>query len=101
VLSPVNGAIYGFPAHADAVLKIQPETGEVTTIGDCHLEGFQYKWLGGAIDPVSQCIYCIPSNANCVLKIDPRTDTVSMFGELSSLKNKWQVTDGNPVSCCT
>ena len=28
-----DGAIYGIPAHADSVLKIQPETGEVKTIG--------------------------------------------------------------------
>jgi hypothetical protein len=41
VISKVNGAIYGFPAHADAVLKIQPETGEVSTIGDCRIEGFR------------------------------------------------------------
>jgi hypothetical protein len=120
VISRVNGAIYGFPAHADSVLKIQPETGEVSTIGDCRLEGFRcgclrfghggrlhggtllnttppcpdrcrYKWLGGIIDPVSQCIYCIPSNADCVLKIDPHTDTVTTFGQLSRRKNKWQV----------
>jgi hypothetical protein len=41
VISKVNGAIYGFPAHSDAVLKIQPETGEVSTIGDCRIEGFR------------------------------------------------------------
>jgi len=29
----LDGAIYGIPAHADSVLKIQPETGEVKTIG--------------------------------------------------------------------
>ena len=28
-----NGAIYGIPSHGERVLKIQPETGEVTTIG--------------------------------------------------------------------
>lgn len=29
----VDGAIYGIPAHADSVLKIQPKTGEVKSIG--------------------------------------------------------------------
>ena len=29
----LDGAIYGIPAHAESVLKIQPETGEVKTIG--------------------------------------------------------------------
>jgi hypothetical protein len=82
VLSSINGAIYGFPAHADAVLKIQPETGEVTTIGDCHLEGFQYKWCEGSLGNTGghpSELYCIAQSASTVkLIVVPRPTLISL-----------------------
>eukprot|EP00959_Pyramimonas_sp_CCMP1952_P266759 5577077-Pyramimonas_sp.AAC.2 len=82
-----DGNIYGFPAHAEAVLKISPATGEVTQIGG-PFKG-RYKWLGGAVGDDGN-IYCMPSDANSVLRICPGTGECSVFGEVSAMKNKWQ-----------
>ena len=38
----VDGAIYGIPAHAERVLKIVPETGEVTLIGGRRCAAFGF-----------------------------------------------------------
>ena len=42
----VDGAIYGIPAHADSVLKIQPKTGEVKTVGSLrrHMADDRVGW---------------------------------------------------------
>ena len=80
-----DGNIYGFPAHAESVLKISPGTGEVTQIGG-PFEG-RYKWLGGAIGNDGN-IYCMPSDATSVLKINPQTGECTTIGQVLSMRGK-------------
>jgi hypothetical protein len=59
----IDGAIYGVPSNADAVLKIIPSTGECKVIGG-PFRG-HWKWHGGVIAPDGN-IYGIPCNAEQV-----------------------------------
>eukprot|EP00945_MAST-04E_sp_MAST-4E-sp1_P008010 g8010.t1 len=68
---PSNGGKYG-------VLKILPDTHEVSTIGGPY-EG-DWLWHGGVLSEVDGNVYAIPCNATGVLKIDPRTDKVTVIG---------------------
>jgi len=92
VLAP-DGCIYGFPSHAERVLKIDCATGKTSLIG--HSLGDQgYKFGGGCVGGDGN-IYAFPSDFRAVLKIDVKTETVSLLGEnepsmLGQLKNKWQ-----------
>jgi hypothetical protein len=94
-----DGCIYGIPLHAETVLKIDPTTDEVTTMGGPFKSevdgdgehcsgGSTFKWHGGVV-ATDGCIYGIPANAESVLKIDCRTGTVSTFGGPLPGKNKW------------
>ena len=67
----------GIPCHADSVLKIVPETGEVTTIGG-PFPG-DWKWHG-AVLASDGCIYGIPQFSEHVLKIDVAKQTCSLIG---------------------
>uniref|UniRef100_A0A7S4Q9U4 DUF6923 domain-containing protein n=1 Tax=Alexandrium monilatum TaxID=311494 RepID=A0A7S4Q9U4_9DINO len=89
-----DGAIYGIPGSAKTVLKIVPETGQVTTIGDLRgphvrssLPGNRFKWLRG-IRAGDGAIYGIPSNAEAVLKIVPSTQEVTTIG--GPFKGQWK-----------
>ena len=62
-----DGCVYGVPGHARTVLKIDPRTDDVCTIGGPLLG--KYKWLRGNLHPDGS-IYCIPCHAETVLKID-------------------------------
>ena len=64
------------PGHAKKVLKVNPETGEVSFIGS-GLHG-RFKWLRG--ETCGDKIYCIPSNADQTLKIDIKTQTCELIG---------------------
>jgi hypothetical protein len=66
-MSPPQGVIYAIPLHADGILKIVPETGEVTEVG-C-IKG-KDKWEGGVVAD-DGAMYCLPLRAKNVLKIDP------------------------------
>ena len=50
-----DGCIYGIPAHADTVLKIDPHRGELVQIPfeyTCHHRNDRkYKYLGGVLGP--------------------------------------------------
>jgi hypothetical protein len=81
-----DGNIYGVPSNADSVLKIDPRTDEVTTIGG-PLKG-QWKWHGGVLANDGN-IYGIPCNAETVLKINPTTGEVTTFGGPFKGQNKW------------
>jgi len=99
VLSPINGAIYAFPSHANTVLKIDTtKNGEWTKLpiglafhDDDHIAAelteehsnmlnSKYKWLGGAIGE-DGAIYGMPSDCSCILRINPHTDECYTFGE--------------------
>jgi hypothetical protein len=87
VKSSKTGAIYGFPSHAERVLKIIPATGEVREIGSARLLG-KYKW-GGGCNSADGAIFGVPSDTDTVLRICPETDEVKTIGRVSNEKNKW------------
>ena len=71
---PIDQCIYGFPSHADKILRIECRTGKITQIGGNFPEDMnngRYKWGGGAVDREGR-VYAIPSDCQCVLRIDPR-----------------------------
>jgi LPXTG-motif cell wall-anchored protein len=88
VLAP-DGCIYGFPSHADRVLKINCMTGEVKQIGP-RFKG-RYKWGGGAVG-LDGNVYGMPSDTDSVLRIRCATEEVDTIGDglLPDIKNKWQ-----------
>eukprot|EP00164_Ancoracysta_twista_P008236 GFYU01011840.1.p1 GENE.GFYU01011840.1~~GFYU01011840.1.p1 ORF type:complete len:387 (-),score=76.85 GFYU01011840.1:40-1200(-) len=73
-----DGCVYGIPNCAKSVVKINPATSEVTTIGDLPSGG--QKWHGGVTHP-DGCVYGVPSHHEHVLRIDPRTGDVTTFGD--------------------
>ena len=83
------------PSHAESVLKIVPQTGEVKTIGGpfpdaaCSFRGRKFKY-GGAVVAPNGNIYGLASDADFVLKIEPGTETCSLVGPRFPGKNKWQ-----------
>jgi len=87
-----EGIVYGLPCHADSVLRIDTNTGDITTFGSESFDteiGRLWKYHGGSISPHDGCIYCIPQSAERVLKIDPRSDTVSLVGPSFPGRHKW------------
>ena len=70
VRMPQTGIIIGIPCHADAVLRIDPQTDSVSTLdwdtSDplAPAPGTPWKWHGGQISPVDGCLYCIPQRAD-------------------------------------
>eukprot|EP00961_Rhodomonas_salina_P012481 168184-Rhodomonas_salina.1 len=66
--------VIGVPCNANCVLKIDYETGKVTTFGDTKLISRELsKWYGGILGE-DDCVYCMPQQADCVLKICPNTE---------------------------
>lgn len=91
-----DGAIYGFPAHGEQVLKVVAETGEVRLLG-AGLKG-RYKWGGGAVG-VDGNVWGVPSDAERVLRVDVATEEVTLLPaleEFSAWKNKWQGAVAHP-----
>ena len=66
----------GIPNCANAVLKIDPSTDSVTTIGQVPAGG--WKWHGGLVGADGN-IYGFPSHCNTVLKIEIATGVVSQL----------------------
>merc|ERR1719229_1361759 len=65
-----DGAIYAIPCDADAVLRIEPSTGQVTTLGGGLLGSGKDKWEGG-VEGLDGAMYCLPQQSQVVLRIDP------------------------------
>ncbi|KAJ1619012.1 hypothetical protein T492DRAFT_1089069 [Pavlovales sp. CCMP2436] len=64
-----DGCIYGIPLKAESILRVVPETGEVSCIQPCGpLRGFN-KWEGGV--EANGHLYCMPLKATQVLRIEP------------------------------
>eukprot|EP00658_Telonema_sp_P-2_P027285 TRINITY_DN2109_c0_g1_i3.p1 TRINITY_DN2109_c0_g1~~TRINITY_DN2109_c0_g1_i3.p1 ORF type:complete len:201 (+),score=37.97 TRINITY_DN2109_c0_g1_i3:177-779(+) len=92
-----DGIIVGVPSHAEGVLKVVPETGEVTVIGgpferstNTERRHAKYKFGGGAATP-DGTVYAFPSDCDRVLKIVPGRDEVTQIGPVfNSHYNKWQ-----------
>ena len=94
-----DGCIYGFPAHADRVLKVDPAARAARLIGPPlssllreNRNGGKYKFGGGVVDHAHGAVFCVPSDAGAVLRVDCATETVAALGEgaLPRMKNKWQ-----------
>eukprot|EP00941_MAST-03F_sp_MAST-3F-sp1_P004674 g4674.t1 len=75
----IDGKIYAVPCDAKQVLVLDPETDEVTFMGDS-FEG-RHKWYGG-IQAANGAMYCIPQCAKGVLKVVPKTGEVKIIGNL-------------------
>jgi len=80
------GACFALPSNASSVLRIDPATQEVTTIGG-PFSG-DWLWHGGNLASDGN-IYAIPCNAEQVLKINVRTSEVSMIGPKFPGRQKW------------
>ena len=88
-----RGCCLALPSNASAVLKINPDTHEISTFGEELLtsqvgeNGWFYH--GGNLAS-NGMVYCIPANATHVLKICPRTNTVWKIGpSFGSGRQKW------------
>ena len=79
------GLVFALPSNADAVLRIDPATQLVSTIGG-RLEG-DWKWHGGNLGD-DGIIYGVPCNAESVCCVDPRTSAVTMIGSFPG-RQKW------------
>jgi hypothetical protein len=84
-----DGIIYGIPSNADAVLRVDPVTREVTTFGAEDIPPGRNKWYGGIRGP-DGCVYGVPYTANHVLKIDPKKQSVEMLGDFSDVPGGWR-----------
>lgn len=89
VLAP-NGNIYGIPARAQYVLKINPNTDTISSFGYVYSNGFenQPNYLGGVLAP-NGVIYCVPYFSSLILKIDTNTDTLSYIYTGLNQGRKW------------
>lgn len=64
-----DGCVYGIPLKAESIVRIVPETGEVSCIQPCGpLKGLN-KWEGGV--EAGGALFCMPLKARSVLKIAP------------------------------
>ena len=80
---------------ADAVLRVDPVTREVTTFGAEDIPPGRNKWYGGIRGP-DGCVYGVPYTANHVLKIDPKKQSVEMLGDFSDVPGGWRWHGGVP-----
>ena len=93
----LDGIVYGVPGDHLQVLRVDPRTSEITTIGP-HFSG-KNKWLRG-VTAANGCIYMIPACANRVLKIDPsQNDKVTLIGPSFERFSKWRWHGGSIAPC--
>jgi hypothetical protein len=103
--SPADNSIYGVPAHADCVIRIDPTTlveedgvmvptvtllrAEPGSATERQLQG-RWKFHGGVVGADGH-VYCVPCNSSAVLKIDTQTHTLSTFGDEAMMTGaqKW------------
>jgi hypothetical protein len=79
------------PSNATSILKINPETNEVTTFAeDIVRQAGSDGWLyhGGNLAS-NFTVYAIPANAYHVLKINPRTEECWLIGPSYSGRQSW------------
>lgn len=116
-----SGLCFALPSNADSVLRIDPATQEVATLGD-NLDSLKgdWKWHGGNLGD-DGVIYGVPCNAKTVLRVDPKTSEVTTIGGPFGGRQKWyggikasngsiygvphtatgvlKITPGNPGTC--
>ena len=76
-LSPIDNCIYCIPQRAPYVLKLDPETEDISFLGDEPLVGV-CKWYGGLLGKPDGAIYGICNNARGVLRINVQDQTVEV-----------------------
>lgn len=86
-----RGCCLALPSNASAILKVNPETNEVTTFGEDTVQqagkdGWYYH--GGNLAS-NGMVYAIPANADRVLKIDPRTEECWFIGPSFPGRQSW------------
>lgn len=84
-----DGNIYGVPYSVGKVLRIRPDTDEVSTFGS--FEPGLAKWREGIL-AVDGFIYCIPETAVTILRIDPRrgrTSQLTLHGQTGAGVTPW------------
>ena len=91
-----TGAIFGFPANSDHIIRIDPGgplKDDKVTLLPVPGPRSKYQWAGGLQCDATGIIYGLPSDAPDILKIDPFTNHVSRFGQdffQPYQKNKFQ-----------
>lgn len=88
-----DGNIYGVPGTAKTVVKVDPQTNEVSEVGDLvvvpgAIRGNRFKWLRGARASNGD-MFGIPCNANKVLRISA-SGKVDMIGDPQLLAGHWK-----------
>ena len=71
------------PAHADRIMKIDPNNGDaMSSVGD-HLRGdwIDYDKYIGTVVGIDGCVYGIPDSCSRIVKYDPINDITSFVGE--------------------
>lgn len=86
-----RGCCLALPSNATSILKVNPETNEVTTFGENVVtkagnDGWLYH--GGNLAS-NGMVYAIPANADRVLKINPRTEECWLIGPSYSGRQSW------------
>jgi hypothetical protein len=79
VLGP-DGKVYGVPAGAGRVLRIDPATNDVELIGDDYGSENPEKWGQAAVSQDGKFIFCAPHMSGRVLCIDVFAGTTSLVG---------------------
>ncbi|CAK9079414.1 unnamed protein product [Durusdinium trenchii] len=87
-----NGLIYAMPWQAPAVLRIDPVSSAVSSLG--HL-AVTSKGKFGFTVKADEYVCGIPWAARMVLCIDTRTDETMQFGDFSDLEGKWRTAAAN------
>ena len=88
-----RGCCLALPSNACSVLKINPESQEITMFGEDvlknHVGGTGWLYHGGSL-ATNGMVYCIPANAHHVLKVCPRTNQVWKIGpSFGAGSQKW------------
>jgi len=86
-----RGCCLALPSNATAILKINPETNEVTTFGKDTVEkaGKEGWYYHGGNLASNGMVYAIPANADRVLKIDPVTNECWFIGPSFPGRQSW------------
>lgn len=72
-----SGFIYGAPASASTILKIDTSNDAITEFGN--VGAGSQKWLGSVFCSKNKKIYCAPFNATTILVIDTSNDSFYFF----------------------
>ena len=78
ILAP-NGSLYACPCNSDRVLKIAPDTLDVSLVGEPYTG--KNKWYGALLGH-DGCMYCVPNCSRHVLRFDTESETTSLLGDL-------------------